>query len=552
MRIALAQLNPVVGDIDGNCARIRETIAHARDAGADLVVFTELVITGYPPKDLVLRDHFVDQNIRALDTLAAHTGAGPAVLVGFVDRNTTRHGASLHNAAALLADGRRAATFHKSLLPTYDVFDEHRYFEPGPGASAVDIPARRGTVRVGVTICEDLWTGEACFAGRRYQRCPIDEVAAAGAQVVVNLSASPYVVGKQANRQALIAAHAKAVGRPVLLVNQVGGNDELLFDGASFACDAEGALVHRAGAFTEDLTLVELSADGRLTGTIQDYPDDIGSIHAALVLGTRDYVRKCGFTKVVIGLSGGIDSAVTAALAVEALGAENVLGVAMPSRYSSDHSVTDAALLADNLRIEMRNIPIHRVHDVFEESLAPAFAGTSPGLAEENLQARIRGNILMALSNKFGRLLLTTGNKSEIAVGYCTLYGDMSGGLAVISDVPKTTVYALAREINRAAGRAIIPESTMTKPPSAELRPDQFDQQSLPPYDVLDAILFQYVDLDRSVEAIVAQGFDESIVRDVAVRVDHNEYKRKQMATGLKVTTRAFGIGRRMPIAARY
>lgn len=552
MRIVLAQLNPIVGDIDGNALRIRATIDKARAGRADLVVFTELVMTGYPPKDLVLRSHFVERNILAVDDLAADTRDGPAVLVGFVDRNSAERGADLYNAAALLADGRRIATIHKSLLPTYDVFDEHRYFEPGNGAQAFDIKTTDGVVRVGVTICEDLWTADSCFNGRRYSRRPIEEVAAAGADVVVNLSASPFVVGKQAYRESLIGGHAKSIGKPVLLVNQVGGNDELIFDGASFACDSSGALVHRATPFDEDLSFVEINGDGSVAGTVRSYPDEIGSIRAALVLGTRDYVRKCGFEKVVIGLSGGIDSAVTAAIAVEALGAENVLGVAMPSRYSSDHSVADAKSLASNLGIELQVVPIRDIHTAIESELTPLYEGTRTGAAEENVQARLRGNILMALSNKFHRLLLTTGNKSEIAVGYCTLYGDMCGGLAVISDVPKTTVYALAHEINRHAGRGIIPESTITKPPSAELRPDQHDQQSLPPYDVLDAILYQYVDLDRSIKSIADQGFDIELVRDIAGRVDHNEYKRKQMATGLKVTSRAFGVGRRMPIAARY
>lgn len=552
MKIALAQLNPVVGDIVGNSQRVREMIERAKSEHADLVVFTELVITGYPPKDLVLRSQFVKRNIAAIEEIAECTRGGPAAVVGFVDRNRAEQGANLYNAAAILIDGRISAVAHKSLLPTYDVFDEHRYFEPADASTRFDLNVAGRTRKIGVTICEDAWTDASCFAGRRYRRCPVKEHGDAGVDVVINLSASPFVVDKQAYRESLIGGHAKSIARPMLLVNQVGGNDELVFDGASFLCDASGRLVHRAAAFREDLTFVEIDNDGDCAGTIQDYPDALGAIHDALVLGTRDYVQKCGFKDVVLGLSGGIDSAVTCAIAVEALGAEHVLGIGMPSRYSSDHSVSDAETLAASLDIEFRMIPIRDMHAAIEENLAPHFDGLPPGIAEENIQARIRGNILMALSNKFGRLLLTTGNKSEIAVGYCTLYGDMCGGLAVISDLPKTTVYDLARHMNQRNGTPIIPQSTIEKPPSAELRPDQHDQQSLPPYDVLDAILHRYVELDESADEIIAQGYDDATVRKITRLVDLNEYKRKQMATGLKVTSRAFGIGRRMPIAARF
>ncbi|HRW55730.1 MAG TPA: NAD+ synthase, partial [Phycisphaerae bacterium] len=480
MRIALAQLNPIVGDIHGNTQRIREMIDRARSLRVDLVVFTELTIPGYPPKDLVLRSQFVDRNIEAIRSLAKETLEGPAAVVGFVDRNYEKEGATLFNAAAVLAGGDVASIAHKSLLPTYDVFDEHRYFEPAATSAMFELKSADGLRKIGVTICEDAWTDETCFAGRRYRRKPVQELAQSGADLIINLSASPFVVGKQSYRETLISTHARSIQRPMLLVNQVGGNDELLFDGASFMCDAGGNLVHRAAGFREDLTVVELGADGACHGDIQPYPDAIASVREALVLGTRDYVHKCGFENVVLGLSGGIDSAVTCAIAVEALGAEHVLGVAMPSRFSSDHSVHDAVALAEALDVRLLTIPIRDIHSAMERDLAPWFADTAPGIAEENIQARIRGNLLMALSNKFGRLLLTTGNKSEIAVGYCTLYGDMCGGLAVISDLPKTTVYALARHMNEHASREIIPLSTIEKPPSAELRPDQHDQQSLP------------------------------------------------------------------------
>ncbi|MCB9858742.1 MAG: NAD+ synthase [Phycisphaerales bacterium] len=552
MRIGLAQLNPLVGDVDGNTQRVREMMLRARNDNVDLVVFTELVITGYPPKDLVLRSQLVDRNIAAIHQLAGTTKDGPTAVVGFVDRNNEKEGATLFNAAAVLTQGTIAAIAHKSLLPTYDVFDEHRYFEPAESSTTFELQSKHGPRKIGITICEDAWTDETCFAGRRYRRKPVQELGKAGVDLVINLSASPFVVGKQAYRETLVSGHAKSINRPMLLVNQVGGNDELLFDGASFMCDSAGRLVHRAAAFREDFTVVEIDTNGACRGMLQPYPDEIASIREALVLGTRDYVRKCGFENVVLGLSGGIDSAVTCAIAVEALGAEHVLGVAMPSRYSSDHSISDAEALAKALGIEIRTIAIRDIHTAVERDLAPHFDGHAPGIAEENIQARIRGNILMALSNKFGRLLLTTGNKSEIAVGYCTLYGDMCGGLAVISDLPKTTVYDLARHMNEHAKREIIPLSTIEKPPSAELRPDQHDQQSLPPYSVLDAILHRYVELDESVEEIIAGGYDAATVRKVARLVDLNEYKRKQMATGLKVTSRAFGIGRRMPIAARF
>ena len=550
MIVALAQTNPIVGDIPGNCRKIRSCIDRARTAGAHLVVFSELVVPGYPPKDLLLKPKFAVDNAAAVQTLAQHTRGGPAALIGFVARNTASVGRRLRNAMALCQDGRVTGEFYKSLLPTYDVFDEHRYFEPADRASTFDLTLGKERVRVGVTICEDLWNDERIIERRLYKRDLIDELTKAGAQVIINASSSPYVVEKQALREALLGGQAAAKERPLVFVNQVGGNDELLFDGASCVFDARGDVAARAKAFDEDLLIVDL--DNLQKARCEPYPEAIASVWDALVLGTRDYVGKCGFTEVVLGLSGGIDSAVTACVAVEALGAERVHGVAMPSRYSSGHSVSDAQTLAENLGIDCKQIPIRRMHEVFEDCLKPFFEGRPPDVTEENIQARIRGSILMALSNKFGFLLLTTGNKSELAVGYCTLYGDMCGGLAVISDVPKTMVYKLARHFNAKSRRDVIPDSTLTKPPSAELRPDQHDQQSLPDYDSLDTILTHYIEQEASANEIIKLGFDEAVVRDVIRKVDLNEYKRKQAATGLKVTSRAFGVGRRMPIAARF
>jgi len=549
MKIALAQLNATVGDIDGNTQKIIHAYAQAEQQGADLVIFNELAITGYPPKDMLLKPSFVRRNIAAVDELALKLNGKAAALVGFVDTNASPDGVPLHNAAALVLGGKRIAVAHKSLLPTYDVFDEHRYFEPAKESTIIDIPLAGQSRRIAITICEDLWTDDECFSGRRYHRRPIDEIAQRGADLVVNLSASPFVIEKHAFREKMLAGHARKVGCPVLLCNQVGGNDELLFDGASFVVAADGTLTHRSRAFEPDLLLADLESNEKL---VAEYPDALASVNDALVLGTRDYVRKCGFENVVIGLSGGIDSAVTCAIAVEALGADKVLGVALPSRYSSDHSVSDAEALARQLGVEFQEIAIRDIHSAAEATLAPIFGDLPPDITEENIQARVRGLLLMSLSNKFGRLLLTTGNKSELSVGYCTLYGDMCGGLAVISDVPKIMVYDLARWMNDRAGREIIPESTITKPPSAELRPDQHDQQSLPPYEILDEILRRYIELEMSVDEIVADGFEADTVRDIARKVDRNEYKRKQMATGLKVTSRAFGVGRRMPIAARF
>jgi len=549
MKIALAQINPLVGDIEANTGTILRSVDRAVEAGADLVVTPELAVIGYPPKDLLLKEHLVRRNLAAVERIAA-ASERIAVLVGFARPNDRQSGKGLYNAAALCVRGRIAGVHAKRLLPTYDVFDEHRYFDAGEvlGVTELALPGFRG--KVGFSICEDLWNYASPGGHRPYESDPIGDLAEAGAEVLFNIAASPYSLGKQRTRVRIFSSQVARHGVPLVYVNQVGGDDDLLFDGASAVFAGDGSLIAQARAFEEDLLVVDLERPG--PADIHPYPDDIASLHGALVLGTRDYVNKCGFQTVLLGLSGGIDSAVTAALAVAALGAERVCGVALPSRYSSSHSVSDAERLARNLGIEMRTIPIESIHRATEAELAPHFGPGPAGLAEENIQARIRGNLLMSLSNKYGWLLLTTGNKSELAVGYCTLYGDMCGGLAVLSDVPKTLVYRLARYINEHAGREVVPPGTLTKPPSAELKQDQTDQDSLPPYEVLDPILQGYVEQELSVDEIAAQGFDRDTVREIARKVDLNEYKRKQAAVGLKVTSRAFGTGRRMPIAARY
>jgi NAD+ synthetase len=549
MRLAVAQINPIVGDVEGNAGKTIEFIEKARSAKADVVVFPEMTLLGYPPRDLLLKAHLVQRNVYALGRVA-EAARGIIAVVGYAQPNEAQSGKPLRNAAAVCRNGKVLATYAKRLLPTYDVYDERRYFEPGGDASVfrLDLASRR--VVLGFSICEDLWNNEQ-FADRRvYAFDPITSLVEAGADVVVNLAASPFVAGKQDLRVRLFGRQMARHSVPLVYVNQVGGNDDLLFDGASGLFAPDGSLAAQATAFKEDLLMVEPFKPG--PQRIEPYPGRIASVLDALVLGTRDYVNKCGFDAVVLGLSGGIDSAVTAAVAAAALGADRVHTVAMPSRYSSEHSLADAAALATNLGVDHRVIGINPMHDATEAELAPHFGGGPPGVTEENIQARIRGSVLMALSNKFGWLLLSTGNKSELAVGYCTLYGDMCGGLAVISDVPKIMVYDLARHINDRAGRPVIPERTITKPPSAELKENQTDQDSLPPYDVLDEILRLYVEEERSIEDIASRGFSEALVRDVAGKVDANEYKRKQAAIGLRVTSRAFGTGRRMPIAARY
>ncbi len=549
MKVALAQINPTVGDIEGNSARIIDSIETARSAGADVVITPELAVFGYPPKDLVLRTDLVRKNVAALERIALRC-ADITGVVGYVQPDPTAAGKGIFNAAAVCRDGRLETWYAKMLLPTYDVFDESRYFNCGTQVRALTVRDRGHTRCVGLTICEDLWNNHQ-FEGRRvYGVDPVAKTVAAGATLLINLSASPYRAGIQHDRETLFAGQVREHRVPLIYVNQVGGNDDLIFDGGSEVFDSDGRVIARAKPFAEDLLIVDL--DSSSPQRVELCPARIEGIRPALVLGIRDYLVKCGFSDVVVGLSGGIDSALTAVLAVEAVGAEHVHGVAMPSRFSSEHSLADARELATNLGIELRTVPIEDVHRAFEESVRPFFADRPPGVAEENMQARIRGILLMALSNKFCWLLLTTGNKSELAVGYCTLYGDMCGGLAVLSDVPKTVVCELSRMVNRSAGRALIPTRTLEKPPSAELRENQTDQDTLPPYDVLDAILEQYVERDRAVDDIVALGFDRPTVERVARMVESAEHKRKQAPIGLKVTSRAFGTGRRMPIAARY
>jgi NAD+ synthase (glutamine-hydrolysing) len=563
MRVALAQMNPTVGDIPGNCGKTLDFIARAKDRGAEFVVFPELSVLGYPPKDLLLKPQFIEDSMRGVERIAAAVSGIDAV-IGYAERNPDPVGRPLLNAVAVLRDGAIVSRHYKTLLPTYDVFDESRYFEPGPANERENL-VRLGNVVAGLSICEDLWNDERMIARRLYHRNPIADLHHAGAQIMINTSASPFVVDKHRFRLELFASQVREYGQPLIYVNQMGGNDELVFDGCSVVFDAAGNVIAQAKDFEEELLVVDLpTASGKATGAtaaggtragrgqVANISEGVESIHRALLLGLRDYVRKCGFKTVVLGLSGGIDSALTAALATEALGKDKVVGVAMPSRFSSEHSVVDARKLAENLGIEFHVVPIEAVHESYERTLAPVFAGRLADVTEENLQARIRGALLMAFSNKYNQLLLSTGNKSEIAVGYCTLYGDMCGGLALISDVPKTTVWALARWINEKAGREVIPRSSIEKVPSAELRPNQTDQDSLPPYEILDAILHRYVEEEKGAAEIVSEGFDQATVMRVIRLIDRSEYKRRQAAPGIKVTSRAFGFGRRMPIAQKY
>jgi NAD+ synthetase len=541
MRIGIAQINPIVGDLAGNFDKILAAYHRLVDKGAELVLTPELALTGYPPQDLVFKSRFVPQNLALIEQLHRAIGPGVPLIVGFVDRNEGQ-GRPFYNAAALLERGQPIRKSYKTLLPTYDVFDEDRYFEPGQGGEIFDIAGKK----IGITICEDIWTKDY-LPRPLYEQELIPGLEAQGADLIVNLSDSPYALGKLALRRQMVAAHARSHRIPIVYCNVVGGNDQLVFDGNSLAFNSEGNLIAQLPAFATAEKVIE--TDSRITLSVPA-PDPMEELFGALSLGVKDYLAKCRFKSVVLGLSGGIDSAVVAAIAVHSLGKDNVLGVSMPGPYSSRGSVDDALALARNLGIQCLQIPIGDAFAAFKAQFKKVFAGYPEDTTEENMQSRLRGMILMALSNKFGHLLLTTGNKSELAVGYCTIYGDMAGGLAVISDVPKTMVYQLARWINRE--RELIPAATIEKPPSAELKPGQVDQDSLPPYDVLDQILQFYVEENQSAREIVARGFDEKVVRWIQRRVDLNEYKREQAAPGIKVTTRAFGIGRRMPIAQQY
>ncbi|HTZ33893.1 MAG TPA: NAD+ synthase [Methylomirabilota bacterium] len=546
MKIALAQFNPTVGDFEGNTSRILALAAEARARGADLAAFSELCICGYLPLDLLERPAFIRRNQEALKAVADQLPL-PAIVgyAGPVNPDHHRAGKSIANKAALIRDGRVVFEQAKMLLPTYDVFDESRYFQPADKQYVYGLNQEQ----LGITVCEDVWNDKTFWASPLYPRDPVSELISQGTSILINISASPFTIDKPFLRLGMLRSIALHHKRPVIYVNQVGGNDSLIFDGASIALTASGRIAAQAKAFEEDLVLFDtVTAEGDL----HDQPtSEVASAFQALVLGTRDYVRKCGFSKAIVGLSGGVDSAVVASIAVSALGRENVLGVSMPGPYSSEGSKTDAQALAHNLGIELLAIPIASVFDAYKHALAPAFAGRPADTTEENIQARIRGNYLMALSNKFGSMVLSTGNKSENAVGYCTLYGDMAGGLAVISDVPKLLVYEIARHINR--DRELIPLSTIEKAPSAELRPDQKDTDSLPPYEVLDHILKAYIEEVKCPEEIAVEtGFDLKLVRAIATRVDRNEYKRKQAAPGLKITSRAFGFGRPFPIAQKF
>jgi NAD+ synthetase len=543
MKIALAQLNPTVGDFAGNSAKILQFAQRAAQQGANLAVFSELCLCGYLPMDLIERPQFIDRNERELAYLAKQLPI-PSI-VGYAARATGSTGKSAANAAALLANGKIEFVQHKMLLPTYDVFDESRYFQP---AAAQDVFSFGGQ-NLGITVCEDIWNDKTFWAKPLYDRDPVAELIAKRASLIINISGSPYTIHKRAMRLDMLRALAKTHGRPVIYVNQVGGNDSLVFDGGSVVVLPGGQVPAQATSFEEDIVLFDTETS---SGDFHPQPGtELELVLQALICGTRDYVCKSGFHAVVVGLSGGIDSSVVAAIAVAALGRENVFGVSMPGPYSSEGSRADARQLAANLGIEFLTIPITDVFHSYQTALAGAFRGRPENVTEENLQARVRGNYLMALSNKFGSMVLSTGNKSEMAVGYCTLYGDMAGGLAMLSDVPKTMVYALAELINRE--RELIPRASVEKPPSAELRPNQTDQDSLPPYEVLDRILRAYIEDVKSPEEIARQcGFDIDLVRSIAGKVDRNEYKRRQAPPGLKITSRAFGLGRPFPIVQKF
>jgi NAD+ synthase (glutamine-hydrolysing) len=558
MVIGLLQLNSTVGDFAANRQKLLAGYEKAVALGAEFVLAPELFLCGYPPRDLLLREDFIDANLSALDEMAKNAGAIP-LCVGYVDRNFEKPGRALRNSAAVLQNGKTIWRTHKSLLPTYDVFDEDRYFEPAKKIEPFVFNGRK----LGITICEDIWNDEDFWPERIYRRDPVKELIAQGAEIILNISASPWHDGKERTRLEMLQRVARDEKIPLAQVNLVGANDELIFDGHSVALDSRGEVIALGKSFAEEIFVADLemnsSSSRRESAQIKsertdvrccEFPAREQQIFSALSLGIRDYVHKCGFKSVILGLSGGIDSALIAVLAADALGAENVLGVAMPARYSSSGSLSDAEALAKNLGIRYEILPIEPAFLAVEKQLEKVFAGTKPNEAEENVQSRLRGVTLMALSNKFGALVLTTGNKSEMAVGYCTLYGDMNGALAPIADVLKMDIYKIARWVNRT--KIIIPENSISKPPSAELRPNQKDQDSLPPYEVLDAILELYVVENMGQAEIVSSGFDAAVVNDVVNKINFSEYKRRQAAPALKISPRAFGMGRRIPIAQRF
>lgn len=549
MRIALGQINTTVGDLTGNVDKMLRTAELAVRGGAELVVFPELTINGYPPRDLLEKPSFLDRTMEAQDRLSRESSHLPiGIVYGFVGHSDSSAGKRVMNAACALSRGRVVFEQRKMLLPTYDVFDESRYFQPADKEYLWQWRDRK----IALTICEDAWNDKQFWERQLYKRDPVEELVREGAQLLISINASPYHIGKRALRRQIFETTARRHRIPVIYVNQVGGNDQLVFDGTSFVLGRNGEQLALASSFEEDLLIVDIHAPASSSALRGNYEDEKEAAYQALVLGTRDYIRKCGFQRVLIGLSGGIDSSLTAAIAVDAVGKENVIGVAMPGPYSSDHSLTDARKMAEKLDIRFEVCSINESFQSTIRALEPMFAGYAPDVTEENIQSRLRGMTLMALSNKFGALVLTTGNKSELAVGYCTLYGDMCGGLAVISDVPKTMVYELSRVANQRHNGAI-PESVFTKPPSAELRPDQKDTDSLPEYDILDRILKAYVeDLFSPSQIADMLHLAPELVRDIVNKVDRNEYKRQQAAPGLKVTSKAFGMGRRIPIAQKF
>lgn len=545
MKIALLQNNTTIGDLYGNAEKITQGVKSSNTLGAELIITPELALLGYPPRDLLLQPAFIHEAWKVLEHLATKLLGMPPVLVGIAEATANSEGRPLYNSAVLLHDGKIKTHYYKNLLPSYDVFDEDRYFEPASTIGLLDLHDKH----IGITICEDIWNDKDFWQRKRYHTDPVENLAKAGADFVLNLSASPFAIGKQQLREKMLGSMALKHQLPIIYINQVGGNDDLVFDGRSCAFNAEGKLVARAKPFLEDLLMVDSDP---FTGAIA--ADDFlpeAEIWRALVTGTRDYAHKCGFMHVLLGLSGGIDSSLTAAIACEAVGSENVLGVMMPSPFSSSGSIEDSRELVNNLNIKSITLPISSIMQAYDDVLRTSFEGTKKDITEENIQARIRGNLLMSLSNKFGALLLTTGNKSEMAVGYCTLYGDMSGGLAVIADVPKTMVYRLVKWLNAQRERPVIPNNIVIKAPSAELRPNQTDQDSLPPYDILDAILEQHIEHHQSAVEITQQGYEETTVRHVLDLVYMAEFKRKQAAPGIKVTDRAFGTGWRFPIARK-